>query len=118
MFDNRGMVDYLATDGKRRRVHREYVDVYVRMGRDGDVDPVTVSWRDGRSFHVDEVLDPGQFGPLRRGKQQRCYRVRFGGHETNLYLERREGIAALDEPPELRWWVYAYDETLSRKTEP
>jgi hypothetical protein len=108
------MEEYRSIEGERRRVHREYVDVYARMGRDGGVDPVTVSWRDGRSFHVDEVLSEGQFGPVRRGRQQKRYRVRFGGHETDLYLERREAVPALEEPPELRWWVYAYDETATR----
>lgn len=111
------MQEYRSTDGERRRVHREYVDVYARMGRDGEVDPVTVSWRDGRSFPVDEVLSSGQFGPVRNGRQQKRYRVRFGGHETDLYLERREARLEREEPPALRWWVYAYDSVKSKNDE-
>lgn len=83
------------------------------MGRDGTVEPVTVSWRDGRSFSVDEVLEAGEFGTEARGVRQARYRVRFGGHETELYLERRSAVPALGKPESLRWWVFAYDRALS-----
>lgn len=99
-----------TTSGERRRVHREYVDVYCRMGRDGTILPVRVLWRDGRSFPVDEVVEAGGFGAMVRGRQTARYRVRMGRHETDLYLERREPVPALGEPERLLWWVYAYDQ--------
>ena len=73
-----------STYGTRRRVHREYVDVYARFGRDGAIEPVCIMWKDGRSFRVDEVIDAGGFGTMSRGRQTarrhggvRHRRVRF-----------------------------------------
>lgn len=103
------MVEYRTRDGEPRRVHREYVDVVARFSRDGQVEPVAVQWRDGRSFFVDEILGREPFGGTERGKSSERYRVRFGGHETDLYLERTAAVPALGAPEALRWWVYAYD---------
>lgn len=103
------MMEYRSTDGVPRRVHREYVDVVARFSRNGTVEPVAVQWRDGRSFFVDEVLGIEPFGGARRATSTDRYRVRFGDHETDLYLERNAAMPALGEPEALRWWVYAYD---------
>lgn len=106
------MVEYVTdAAGARRRVHREYVDVVARFGRDGTLEPVAVLWRDGRSFWVDEVMEAGTFGAATRGRRQARYRVRFGHHETDLYLERRDAVPAVGEAASLRWWVFAYDQT-------
>lgn len=94
-------------------MHKRYVDVFARFDADGTVEPVVVCWVDGRSFPVDEVLEAGPFGPLHHGKQTMRYRVRFGGHETDLYLERTEARPAIGEPETLRWWVYAFDRVLT-----
>lgn len=106
-----------TTSGERRRVHREYVDVYARFGRDGAIEPVCVMWKDGRSFRVDEVMETGGFGALVRGRQTARYRVRFGRHETDLYLERREPVPAMGEGERLLWWVNAFDTTKPGKAE-
>lgn len=37
------------------------------------------------------------------------YRISFGGHETELYLERHEARPMSGEPETLRWWVFAFD---------
>lgn len=111
-------MEYITTaDGTTRRVHREYVSVVVRFERDGSIEPVTVCWKDGRSFPVDEVMAREPFGPAVKGRRNVRYRVRFGGHETSLYLERSlEGPEAGGQGREqLRWWVYAYDQVLSKK---
>ncbi|WP_270573713.1 hypothetical protein [Candidatus Collinsella stercoripullorum] len=99
-----------TTYGERRRVHREYVDVVARFGRDGAIEPVCVVWKDGRSFPIDEVLEPGSFGAMARGRQTARYRVRLGRHETDLYLERLAARPEVGEPEALRWWVNAFDQ--------
>ena len=104
-------MEYMTTtSGERRRIHREYVDVVARFGRDGAIEPVCVAWRDGRSFPIDEVLEAGRFGAEAGGRQMARYRVRLGRHETDLYLERRGAQPALGTDESLRWWVYAYDQ--------
>lgn len=106
-------MDYVTTSsGEAKRVHKEYVDVVARFGRDGDLEPVVVCWKDGRSFAIDEVTEMGRFGSMQRGRQCACYRIRFGGHETRLFLERQQSKPAIGEPEQLRWWVYAYDSTM------
>lgn len=109
-------MEYVTTTyGERRRVHREYVDVYCRMGRDGAIEPACVVWRDGRSFPIDEVLEPGHFGSTARGRQTARYRVRLGRHETDLYLERRAARPEVGETETLRRWVNAYDQVKQGK---
>lgn len=86
--------------GNRRRVRRRPVDVLCRFGRQGDMEPVAVLWPDGRRFDVDEVLWVGPEGG------QTLYRVRFGGHETEMRLVRPSAVAG--EPERMRWTVDAY----------
>lgn len=53
-----------TTSGERRRVHREYVDVYCRMGRDGQILPVRVLWRDARCVRgAGRLLAPARPSP-------------------------------------------------------
>ena len=101
-----------TTYGESRRVHREYVDVVARFGRDGSLEPVCVLWKDGRAFPVDEVVSQVPYGRPAHGRRTACYHVRFGGHETELYLERREPRPEYSEGETTRWWVYAYDQVL------
>lgn len=103
------MAEWMTDEaGNRWRVHREYVDVIARFDRFGSVEPVSVIWRDGRRFPVDEVIDTAICDDrLPPGRSRLRYRVRFGGHETDLFLERgpaRGGGEAL------RWWVRARDQ--------
>lgn len=90
-------------------MHRVDVDVVAHFGRDGSIVPVCVQWLDGRSFPVDEVLEAAPFsGPL-RGRRSARYRVRFGRHETELYLELRPACPEASAAEELVWWVLARD---------
>ena len=104
-------MDYLTKDGKRNRVHKLYVDVVMRLTDEGRTDPLAVIWPDGRSFRIDEIVSRGQFGPAVHGAQTARYRVRFGGHVTDLFLEKRSGVPAMGTPETMRWWVYAIDTT-------
>ena len=111
-FDNGGM-EYRQTDGKTRRVHKQYVDVVARILAGGQVVPVTVCWVDGRCFTIDEIVSTTGFGLTVHGISTATYKVRFGGHATELYLEdqtreRPDGSQA----HLMRWWVWAFDRTL------
>ena len=111
-FDNRGM-EYRQTEGKTRRVHKQYVDVVTRILAGGQVVPVTVCWVDGRCFTIDEIVSTTGFGLTVHGIRTATYKVRFGGHATELYLEdqareRPDG----SQTHVMRWWVWAFDHTL------
>lgn len=105
-------MDYRVKEGQRKRVHKMYVSVVVHVTDEGRMDPLAVCWPDGRTFHVDEILFRGQPGQMQKGAKTTRYHVRFGRHETDLYLERREGSPAMGTPETDRWWVYAEDVTL------
>ena len=105
-------MDYLTKNGVRRRVHKMYVNVVVYITDEGRIDPLTVIWPDGRAFRTDEILYRGQPGQMQKGATTARYRVRFGRHETDLYLEHKQDNPALGTPDKLRWWVNAIDATL------
>ena len=84
-------MEYRQTDGKTRRVHKQYVDVVARILAGGQVVPVTVCWVDGRCFTIDEIISTIGFGLMVHGIRTATYKVRFGGHTTELYLEARAG---------------------------
>ena len=75
-------MEYRQTDGKTRRVHKQYVDVVARILAGGQVVPVTVCWVDGRCFTIDEIVSSTGFGLTVHGIRTATYKVRFGGHAT------------------------------------
>lgn len=106
-------MEYKTTEGQGKRVHKEYVDVVASFAKNGTLEPLIIRWKDGRSFTIDEIMTQGSFGPTLRGKQTLRYQVRFGKHETELFLERRVAVPSMGTNESLRWWVYAFDNTLS-----
>lgn len=50
-------------EGRRRRAHKRYVDVFMRLTDEGRFDPLIVMWPDGRAFPITEVLDRGELRP-------------------------------------------------------
>lgn len=96
------------SSGARRRAHKRYVDVFMRITDEGRFDPVVIMWPDGRSFHVDEIIERSGFGPSYRGVSTARYRIRIGSRVTNLFLERRTYDATLGKPPIERFWVEAF----------
>lgn len=104
------MIQYLTDkQSRRRRVHKVYVPVVARFAEDGSVDPVSVGWRDGRTFPIDEVMEPGELSADVLGYSQARYRVRMRRHKTYLFLQRRRADEATGTPDTYRWWVMAYD---------
>lgn len=94
----------MRTDGTRVRVHRADVDVVARFERDGSIVSVCVQRLDGRSFPLDEVLEAAPFsGPPPARQAVGLYRVRFGRHETELYLEFRPARSEASAAEKLVW---------------
>ena len=107
MFDYRVMVTFADIGFPARRTWRQYVDVIARFGRDGDVEPVRVLWKDGRTFVIERVIEHSPFGTVNNGVSQACYTVLIRGEEKKIYLERREPVPAIGKGETLRWWVWA-----------
>lgn len=96
------------SNGTRRRAHKRYVDVFMRITDEGRFDPMIIMWPDGRTFEIAEIIERGNFGPSYRGVSTARYRVRIGSRETNLFLERRTYDTSLGKPPVERFWVEAF----------
>lgn len=95
--------------GRMRRVRKRYVDVVARMREDGFMEPLSVAWRDGRSFRVTEVAEAGEFRPGFDGVFTARYRIRIGDRRTSLYLEQRLNRPETGLPPSIHWWVHEFE---------
>ena len=102
-------------DRPGRRVHKQYVDVYARANADGTMVPIRVCWPDGRCFTIDQILEIEPFGAIVQNAQTATYTVRFGQWRTQLMLEHyheEDDIHGAED--HLRWWVWAFDNTLTK----
>lgn len=102
-------------DRPGRRVHKQYVDVYARANADGTMVPIRVCWPDGRCFTIDQILEIEPFGAIVQNAQTATYTVRFGQWCTQLMLEHyheEDDIHGAED--HLRWWVWAFDNTLTK----
>lgn len=95
--------------GRMRRVRKRYVDVVARMREDGSMEPLSVAWRDCRSFRVTEVVEAGEFRPGFDDVFTARYRIRIGDRKTSLYLEQRLNRPETGLPPSVRWWVHEFE---------
>lgn len=85
---------------------KHYVDVIMRLRDDGRIVPLSVCWDDGRTFHIDQVLDgPISNAPRSANRRTLRYMVRIGRRRTNLFLECEAGEGAPIATRALRWYV-------------
>ena len=85
---------------------KHYVDVIMRLRDDGRIVPLSVCWDDGRTFHIDQVLDgPISTAPRSANRRTLRYTVRIGRRRTNLFLECEAGEGAPIATRALRWYV-------------
>lgn len=85
---------------------KHYVDVIMRLRDDGRIVPLSVCWDDGRTFHIDQVLDgPISNAPRSANRRTLRYTVRIGKRRTNLFLECEAGEGAPIATRALRWYV-------------
>ncbi|MGE5612998.1 MAG: hypothetical protein ACM3XR_01180 [Bacillota bacterium] len=64
-----------------------YVEVIAKFTRDGNKIPLSIKWKDGRSFEIDKVTDIRRAASLKAGGHGIRYRCRICGKETYLWLE-------------------------------
>lgn len=66
---------------------KTYVAVTARIDADGRVTPLEITWRDGRTFEVDRVLDAVRRASTRVGGTGMRYLVSVNGREKYLFHE-------------------------------
>ena len=78
----------------------------MRVRDDGRVVPLSVCWDDGRTFHIDRVVDgPVANAPRAAERRTLRYTVQIGRRCTHLYLECEAGEGASVATRALRWYV-------------
>ena len=107
MTDN---VVYIS-HGKKRRTHKQYVDVLLRNSANGEALPYAVCWVDGRIYFIDEILSQTIVPkmPLGTWAWARRYEIRLADHVTTLTVEHYPDNQAIGELSYNRWWVNAFD---------
>lgn len=66
---------------------KEYVSVTARFDSDGNLLPVTLHWKDGRSFHIDKILGIRYAATLKAGGAGVRYSCRIAGKQRYLFLD-------------------------------
>lgn len=109
MFMVAGVFD--TYDGRKRRRHKQYVDVLLRNTASGEAVPYAVCWVDGRTYFIDEILNVTQIPKVRYGTWTwaREYEIRLADHTTKLTMEYYEDNQARGELSYTRWYVNALD---------
>lgn len=64
-----------------------YVDVTALFRSNGQVEPQTIIWEDGRVFQIDEILDVRRAASLKAGGCGIRYTCKVCGRPAYLFLE-------------------------------
>lgn len=82
-------------------MHRVYVRVVVEYDEVGGIRPLSITWKDGRVFQVDRLLDIRRAASTKVGGQGIRYTCRIAGHSTYLFEDNgRWFVEAKDAPRE------------------
>lgn len=77
---------------KHRYTERTYVTVNSDFDPTGYMQPRSVTWKDGRTFPIEAILDfhPAAYVP----HADCCYTVLIHGEEKHLYFEKTDSVYA------------------------
>ncbi len=82
--------------------HRVYVTVKAVFDSTGHVSPLSVTWVDGRTFVIEQVLDYRPCRSLYFDLPGDCYTVKINGQTTHLFFERVDPLLITSVG---RWFV-------------
>ena len=87
------------------RLIKTYINVDVRFTPEGDMEPLSLRWKDEQVYEVDRILDVGRHASNVGGNPGMIrYICRIGGKERILYYEPGYG-GYLAETAKSRWFV-------------
>lgn len=66
---------------------KQYVSVTARFDSDGNLVPVSIHWKDGRSFEIDKILDIRYAASKKEDGIGIRYSCRIAGQRRYLFLE-------------------------------
>lgn len=66
---------------------KEYISVTARFDSDGNLLPILLHWKDGRTFEIDRVTDIRYAASLKAGGAGIRYTCRIAGQQKYIFLE-------------------------------
>jgi hypothetical protein len=79
-----------------------YVKVLATFDVEGTIQPIEITWVDGRTYTIDRILEVSQAAALKAGGQGIRYTIRIMGQESYLFFERSSLIGGNNLG---RWFV-------------
>ena len=76
-------------------IRKVYVEVTVKFDKEGNITPLSVTWKDGMIYEIDKVVDKRRAASLKAGGIGMRYTCRILNQDSYLFYE---------EP---RWFVEA-----------
>ncbi len=92
----------VATSATARTTERVYVKVALECDKTGYMQPMSITWTDGRLFKIDKVKSHRPAGEKHDSRTLDCYTIEIRGVEKHLYYERASGYQQLTVG---RWFV-------------
>jgi len=77
-----------------------YVDVNVKITKDGKMIPLSLVWEDGKTYRIERVLSVRPAPALKAGGQGDRYEIMIGGRISRLWFTHNEDIS----DPHVGWW--------------
>lgn len=77
-----------------------YVDVNIKITKDGKVIPLSFTWEDGKQYKIDRVLSVRAAPALKAGGQGDRYEIMVDGKISRLWFTHNEDIS----DPHIGWW--------------
>lgn len=64
-----------------------YVKVVSQTDEEGNITPISITWKDGRTYNVDKITDIRRAYALKVGGTAIRYTVRISGKETYVFRD-------------------------------
>ena len=87
---------------KPKKPQRIYVKVSTAFDLSGYMQPISITWSDGRIFPIEEVTNFQPASALEPGRTGDCYTVIIKGERKHLFFKRN--LSVYDHRFG-RWWV-------------
>ena len=76
---------------------RKDITVIAKMKSNGEVEPLSIIWEDGRTFSIDKILDKRKKASTKGGGMGLRYTVRIMGKERFLFLNEYTWFVEIEE---------------------
>lgn len=69
------------------KYNREYVTMYIEVLPEGQVVPLSILWKDGRKFTVEQIINIKNNSPVRSGGRATKYTLIIQGQTRDFFVD-------------------------------